>query len=144
MRIIDFRLFLQKGTVFDFSLNTSEADIVALLGNPDEIEKYGKNGKYLHFENIRLYIYKNYFNGVTIFFYLENFSIKESLEGVVLCVNQDTLLIDMLNILNKFSIKWDISYKNSALDYCVIMTSSGISIYYNYENGKLIKMSRNF
>ena len=138
MDTFNVETFLKEGTMSNFNESTTESNIVALLGVPDEIEEYGNRTKYLHYKGLRFSIFENYLNGVTVFFY----DYKIILEGEVIHINENTPLISFLDLLNKLSLKWQIPYENSKLDYLSIITSKGVNIYYYFENGKLIKMNR--
>jgi transposase-like protein len=45
--------YLMAGSIYDFTNETSGDKLYSVLGEPSEVEDYGKKGKILHYENLR-------------------------------------------------------------------------------------------
>lgn len=145
MERFDFEKFIKHGSILGFSENSEESAIIEILGNPSEIESYTNGGKYLHYENVRFSFFQNYLNGITLSFYKNSINIVQCSSGnEIFSVNENTSLIEMIALLNKFKIRWEISYEKSKLDYLQITTSSSIEIYYYYYDSKLVKINKTF
>jgi hypothetical protein len=139
----DFNEFLRTGKLLDFDQNTTEISIVDKLGNPEDVEDYGNQGKYLHYSNLRLSISHGFLDRITIFFmnYSNQLELKINAEKII--INKNTPISRFLNSLNELKLRWNIPYESSKLDYVLIEVMPCIKIYYYLENGKLERIESN-
>jgi hypothetical protein len=141
---IEFTDFFNFGNVFGFTEKTTETEIISKLGQPVEVEDYGPNGKYLHYDTLRFSINKHVLRFVDIFFMNTDNDFGVEFKDEVLSINKWTTVLDVLHYLNQCGIKWEISYGNSFLDYLVIETEKKIYIYFYYENKCIERISKTY
>lgn len=143
MVYVDFKLFLLEGKMFNFSENTSEAETIDMLGQPSDVEDYGKRGKFLHYDDLRLSISHNdQLEYVDYFFMNTDLSIKIELDEQSFLINKNFRVPQMLEFLNLHRLKWDIPYNLSRQDYLLIEVENGIRVYYYYPTEELERISK--
>jgi len=141
---LDLDLFFEKGTLFNFNIETTENDVINLCGEPDEIEDYGKKGKYFHYDNLRFLFSHSQLGGIDLFFFNSDFSFKKTVGEDVFIIDKNIELVTILLLLNNYNLKWNIPYEKSLQDYLLLETSSELKIYYYFYNCKIERISRSF
>ena len=134
--------YLKFGSVYEFTNQTSENEIYSILGKPSEIEDYGKNGRFLHYENLRLTITNDRLKVADLFLMNSDVNYTLGQDGEVLQINRKTSLLKILYFFNNSSLKWHIPFDKFKLDYLLVEVSSGLSIFYYYGTEELERISR--
>jgi hypothetical protein len=141
---LDISIFFREGKLFDFDQNTKEIDIIQKLGNPSEVEEYGENGKYLHYDDLRFLILQGYLHSIDLFFMGNTNEYEIKIDNDIVAINSKISIIKILDILNKLGLKWNIIYESSKLDYLLTEVVSGVKIFYYFENGKIERISKHY
>lgn len=141
---VDIYTFLKEGRFLNFDGKTKEAGIVKEVGMPEEIEDYGRKGKYLHYHNLRFSLFEDSLVSIDLFFmgYSAEYTLTVEDDNVVIC--SDTPLIKIIDSLNKLGLKWSIPYESARLDYLLVEVASGVKIYFFLENGQINRISRSW
>lgn len=142
MKAEEFETLLKTGSLYGFNQSTREMDIIKILGDYTETERYGEQSKFVHYDNLRFSINDGKMNGISLSFYKTNLNFRLTVEDKIFDINQNVSVLRMLELLNYFSLEWEIPYKNSKLDYLQINTSSMLNIFYYYDTESLVKINR--
>ena len=137
---LDIETFMVKGQLFGFNKETTETEVTERLGKGFEVEDYGKNGKYLHYENLRFSFSQERLTGMDVFLINSDKTYECNTPDGIVMINKTTSLLKMLSALNSLGLKWEIPYAKSKLDYLLIEISSGLKIFYYFEKEVLDSM----
>src|SRR5690606_19026273 len=124
-------------------LINSKDELISIFGNPEYIEDYGTKGKFYHYKEARWAV-NLHIEYLDIFFINSNISFPVFIEEEEFLINRDTSIGTLIYIFNSFSIKWDIPYKKSKMDYLQIEIENGIIIYYYLYNNKIERITKYF
>jgi len=139
----DFYQFLLNEQMTELTIGFKETDVTSLLGQPSEIEDYGKKGKFLHYDYLRFFINDGNLFDITYFFYNTQASFTIQTEEKKYEINDSTPLTAILSLLNEQQVSWEIPFQESNLDYAVVKLNNGIKIYFHLGSNRLERISRN-
>jgi len=134
---LDFYQFLRSGQMEGLTIGSKETDVINLLGQPTEIEDYGRKGRFLHYDYLRFGINDGYLSDVTYFFYNTEACFSIQLEEETYQIKDATPLTTVLSLLNECKVSWEIPFQESNLDYALVKLKNGIKIYYQLYTNKL-------
>jgi len=135
---------LITGENLPFNAETNETDIINRLGQPSEIEEYGKFGRFLHYDNLRFSTFNKNLTGIDLFLINSNKSYEFPYDEDIFVINNKTPLLQILFLFNRIGLEWNIPYNNSKHDYLVIENGSNLKVFYYYEKMVLERISRFF
>jgi hypothetical protein len=139
---LDIIKFLKEGQLFEIREIETEDLTVKKLGKPDEIEDYGKKGKFFHYHNLRLSFFEDKLDGIAVFFRNSERTFEINVDDDVFVIGKNMPLTSMLHLLNTIGLKWTIQYEQSKLDYLLVEIQTGVKIYYNLENDHLERITK--
>lgn len=142
MTNLNIQNFLKAGQLFDLNATETEESTIARLGKADEIEDYGDNGKFYHYDNARLQFLEGKLIGISMFFMNYDTAFEVNVDDEIFIIQKNMLLTRLIHLLNKLGLSWQIPYEQSRLDYLMLEVESGIKVYFYLENNRLERITK--